>query len=662
MPALAVRFAPSRSLAGRLSLSIALLVAVVSLVQSVVQGRLIEGVINRAEQETLAQAEASFHTTLGVHAREVRSVAETLGSLIRVRTALAGGDRPQMLQVLGPVFKSLQARTGISQMQVHTPDVHSFLRVNKPEQFGDDLSGFRHMLVQVNRDKVSLQGLEDGVSGLAVRGAVPVPGPDDRHAGSLEVGFLIEDAFLAGLRRDGVDFELYAPRKDGLRRLAASSAGLADSSADPALPAVLKDGTRRITLSAGDNGSHDVLLAPVSDYSGKIIAVLKVSADRARYAAEERDALMQAVLSFAVAALAGGCVAILLGRAMAAPILRLTGRLGGMAAGDLDGAVQDTNRRDEIGRAAVAVADLRGTLQADRDHQAERAAEQQDRLRHAAQIQAAIEAFEQAAAGSMDRVSAASAALRDTAGVMTGVAARTGTEAEAVSASVQEMSSRSAVISAAAEELCSSISGITTQIDASAEKAAGADAEAARAGTAAASLAGSVGRIGEVTGLISAIASQTNLLALNATIEAARAGDAGKGFAVVAGEVKALAAQTAEATLQINTHIHDVEGSTQEVLRTIDAVRQVIIESGEIARTVSQTMDEQTAATAEITRNITEASDRTADAARMMADVERAAVEARAAAETVETAARTMEEEAGVLRRLIQTFIGEVRR
>jgi methyl-accepting chemotaxis protein len=76
----------------------------------------------------------------------------------------------------------------------------------------------------------------------------------------------------------------------------------------------------------------------------------------------------------------------------------------------------------------------------------------------------------------------------------------------------------------------------------------------------------SLGDVGKVADQIAAIAGQTNLLALNATIEAARAGAAGRGFAVVAGEVKALAAQTQQATKQIGATL---QALTQQADRLI---------------------------------------------------------------------------------------------
>lgn len=83
--------------------------------------------------------------------------------------------------------------------------------------------------------------------------------------------------------------------------------------------------------------------------------------------------------------------------------------------------------------------------------------------------------------------------------------------------------------------------------------------------------------IEEIVSLIDEIARRTDLLALNAAVEAARAGEAGRGFAVVAQEVRKLAQQSSEASLQIRVLVssatehaetsHSLVNQTNEIQR-----------------------------------------------------------------------------------------------
>ena len=113
--------------------------------------------------------------------------------------------------------------------------------------------------------------------------------------------------------------------------------------------------------------------------------------------------------------------------------------------------------------------------------------------------------------------------------------------------------------------------------------------------------------IGKVTETITAISEQTNLLALNATIEAARAGEAGKGFAVVANEIKELAKQTADATLDISRKIDITRQSTSATAKDITEITAVIDDINEIVAQIASAVEEQSATTQEVTENLSQA-------------------------------------------------------
>jgi methyl-accepting chemotaxis protein len=120
----------------------------------------------------------------------------------------------------------------------------------------------------------------------------------------------------------------------------------------------------------------------------------------------------------------------------------------------------------------------------------------------------------------------------------------------------------------------------------------------------------------EITSVIDTIveiAEQTKLLALNATIEAARAGESGKGFAVVAGEVKDLAAQTNEATLDIKHKIEAMSSSTQSTIIEIKKINDVTHNMTNIVETIAAAVQEQSVSSKSIADNVSGAAHQAKD-------------------------------------------------
>lgn len=221
------------------------------------------------------------------------------------------------------------------------------------------------------------------------------------------------------------------------------------------------------------------------------------------------------------------------------------------------------------------------------------------------------------------------------------------TTAQSLAAAAEETSQQSSTVSAASEEMSASVNEIARQIESSTDAVTSAVEQARTSEEMVNDLVASAQKIGDVTQIITDIASQTNLLALNATIEAARAGEAGKGFAVVASEVKSLANQTAKATEEIEQQIKGIQESSQSTASAIREIAQLISQVNENSTSISSAVDQQAATTREVSSNIN--------------GVTTAAQESGASSRSVLETAQALSEQADGLGGKVDEFLAKVR-
>ncbi|MFK7737134.1 MAG: methyl-accepting chemotaxis protein [Pirellulaceae bacterium] len=179
-------------------------------------------------------------------------------------------------------------------------------------------------------------------------------------------------------------------------------------------------------------------------------------------------------------------------------------------------------------------------------------------------------------------------------------------QAQMASGAAEQVSANAQSLSSAVAQFEESIREIANNASSAASVARDAVGAAERTNKTITSLGESSKEIGNVIKVINSIAEQTNLLALNATIEAARAGEAGKGFAVVANEVKELAKETSKATEDIIGRINAIQSDTVDAVDAIGQVSHIISNINESQNAIAGAVEEQTAMTSEISRNISE--------------------------------------------------------
>ena len=320
----------------------------------------------------------------------------------------------------------------------------------------------------------------------------------------------------------------------------------------------------------------------------------------------------------------------------------------------------DATRDDEIGEMGRAVAVFQ-------DNVAQRAAleekarnEQVVRTDRQARVDRLIAEFRSTIGGVLSAVNTNMSQLDGTARALNDIAKDATAQAGAATSASERAADNVQSVASATEELGASVEEIGRQVGQANTVVSEATALAGRTNASVSSLADAAQKIGNVVDLIRAIAEQTNLLALNATIEAARAGEAGKGFAVVASEVKSLAGQTAKATEEIGAQVSGIQGSTKEAVEAIRTITATMDEISRVTTVIASTVEQQTAVTRDIARNVALAAEGSGTVAGNVTKVNAAIEKAQDSANHVLGSSGELAEAARRLQTSVDGFLVEV--
>jgi PAS domain S-box-containing protein len=264
-------------------------------------------IIKEEEKKDLFRFYNLFLTSVRQKGEQALSMATIIAENPMIKKLLQQRNRKRLLGYAQPLFDELKKDFGISQLHFHILPGKSYLRVHQPDQWGEMIA-YRTSIMDALKSGKGVKGLEWGLTGLAIRGVVPVF-QNGKLVGSLEIGYPFGRSFLKNLKENwGPGFAVYEKKSPDTYALLASTNGhgksfsLAESLASGSIEQT------RIFIAPPRFPNVALLVGPLRDYRGDVVALVEIEVNRSAIT----DRLSRTQTLMIVVGLVGICVSFFL--------------------------------------------------------------------------------------------------------------------------------------------------------------------------------------------------------------------------------------------------------------------------------------------------------------------------------------------------------------